>query len=146
LTDDDSPAHVLIVAHKTAASRSLLDAVRDRAARGPCWFHLLVPLPAPRGWHHEHDAAEGRRVLTAALPLLEEAAHRPVDGSVSARHDPMEAIEEALVADEFDEIILSTLPRSISRWLHVDLPHRVAHLGLPLTTVIADERDAATLD
>jgi hypothetical protein len=141
----DSPAHVLIVAHKTAASPSLLRAVRDRATLGPCWFHLLVPLPAPRGWHHEHDVAVGQRVLAAALPLLEEAAHRPVDGSVSARHDPMEAIEEALMGDEFDELILSTLPRSISRWLHIDLPRRVAHLGLPLTTVIADERDAASL-
>src|SRR3954453_22650722 len=138
----DSPAHVLIVAHKTAASPSVLEAVRDRATRGPCWFHLLVPLPTPRGWHHEQDVAVGRRVLAAAVPLLEEAAHRPVEGSVSVRHDPMEAIEEALMGDDFDELILSTLPRSISRWLHIDLPRRVAHIGLPLTTVIADERDA----
>jgi hypothetical protein len=76
---------------------------------------------------------------------MEEAARRPVDGSVSVRHDPMDAIEEALRSDEFDEIILSTLPRSVSRWLHLDLPRRVAHLGLPVTTVIADERDAARL-
>ena len=47
----------------------------------------------------------------------------------------MDAIEEALHDDDFDEIILSTLPHSVSRWLHLDLPHRVAHLGLPLTTV-----------
>src|SRR3954467_10214370 len=40
MTDGDSPAHVLVVAHKTAASPALLEAVRDRAARGPCWFHL----------------------------------------------------------------------------------------------------------
>jgi hypothetical protein len=62
-----------------------------------------------------------------------------VDGSVSARHDPMDAIEEALHDGDFDEIILSTLPRGVSRWLHLDLPHRVGHLGLPLTTVVAHE-------
>jgi hypothetical protein len=52
----------------------------------------------------------------------------------------MDAIEDALRNEQFDEIILSTLPHSVSRWLHLDLPHRVAHLGLPLTTVTAQER------
>jgi hypothetical protein len=143
--DGESPAHVLVVAHKTAATPGLLDAIRERAARGPCWFHLLVPNPQPGGWHRGHDERAGERVLARAVPLIQKAAHRPVDGSVSIRHDPMDAIEEALMSDEFDEIILSTLPRSVSRWLHVDLPRRVAHLGLPVTTVIADERDAARL-
>jgi hypothetical protein len=62
---------------------------------------------------------------------------------VSTEHDPFDAIEDALRVWEFDEIILSTLPRSLSRWLHVDLPRRVAHLGLPLTTVIPEEPRAA---
>jgi hypothetical protein len=52
----------------------------------------------------------------------------------------MDAIEDALRSDEFDEIILSTLPHSVSRWLHLDLQHRVAHFGLPVTTVTAQER------
>jgi hypothetical protein len=52
----------------------------------------------------------------------------------------MDAIEETLFASDFDEIILSTLPRSLSRWLHMDLPRRVAHLGLPVTTVIGVEQ------
>jgi hypothetical protein len=54
----------------------------------------------------------------------------------------MDAIEEALQAGSYQGIILSTLPRSVSRWLHLDLPHRVAHLGLPVTTVIAKDRSA----
>jgi hypothetical protein len=132
---ESSPiAHVLVVAHKTAATPALLQAVRQRAQRGPCFFHLLVPSPGPRG------AIDGEQVLAPALPLLEEAGHRPATGSVSARHDPMDAIEETLHDGDFDEIILSTLPRSVSRWLHIDLPRRVAHLGLPVTTVIAKER------
>jgi hypothetical protein len=132
--EPSSAAHVLIVAHKTAATPALLKAVRQRAQRGPCFFHLLVPSPGPRG------SIDGEQVLALALPLLEEAGHRPVTGSVSARHDPMDAIEETLHDGDFDEIILSTLPRSVSRWLHIDLPRRVAHLGLPVTTVIAKDR------
>jgi hypothetical protein len=91
-----------------------------------------------------HDKlAEAGRVLADALPLIEQAAGTVVDGVVSIRHDPMDAIEETLHDEDFDEIILSTLPRAVSRWLHLDLPHRVAHLGLPLTTVIAQDRARA---
>ena len=142
--ESSRPAHVLVVAHKTAATPVLLEAVRERARRGPCFFHLLVPSPPPRAWRHldaeRHSIAEGEQVLALAVPLLEEAAHRPESGSVSARHDPMDAIEETLHDGDFDEIILSTLPRSVSRWLHIDLPRRVAHLGLPVTTVVATGR------
>jgi hypothetical protein len=136
-------AHVLVVAHKTAATPALLEAVRARAARGPARFHLLVPDPGhpswrPSEWVHP-DVGAGEQVLALALPLIEEAVGGRADGSVSPRHDPMDAIEEALLADDFDEIILSTLPRRVSVWLHTDLPHRVAHLGLSLTTVVAQE-------
>jgi hypothetical protein len=135
--------NVLVVAHKTAATPALLDAVRQRAARGPARFHLLVPNPALGGWRpsevHHPNVTEGEQVLALALPLIQDAAGGWADGWVSPRHDPMDAIEEALFNGDFDEIILSTLPRSVSVWLHVDLPHRVAHLGLPLTTVTAQE-------
>ena len=140
-----SPARVLVVAHKTAATAALMDAVRERAARGPARFHLLVPNPHHPSWRPAEashpDVTEGEQVLALALPLIEEASGGcPTDGRVSPRHDPMDAIEETLHEEDFDEIILSTLPRAVSRWLHLDLPHRVAHLGLPLTTVIAQER------
>ena len=80
-------------------------------------------------------------MLALALPLLDEIADgSPVEGSVSVRHDPMDAIEEILREGDFDEVVLSTLPRSVSRWLHADLPERIAHLGVRVTTVIAAER------
>jgi hypothetical protein len=147
VTEPAGTAHVLVVAHRTAATPGLLEAVRARAERGPARFHLLVPNPAAhaelteleRNQHYN----EGELVLALALPLIEEAAGGPADGSVSIRHDPMDAVEDALRTWEFDEIIVSTLPRHVSRWLHVDLPHRVAHLGLPVTTVIARGRAAA---
>jgi hypothetical protein len=133
---------VLVVAHRTAATPALLDAVRERAARGPAIFHLLVPHPAESLRAPRFPApSEADRVLALALPLIDEAAGRQVESSVSPRHDPMDAIEEAMQEYDVDEIILSTLPRSVSRWLHIDLPRRVAHLGLPLTTVTAVERE-----
>jgi hypothetical protein len=139
-----STARVLVVAHKTAATPALLDAVRDRASRGPARFHLLVPNPHSPSWRPAEEShprvTEGEQVLALALPLIEEAAGGPVDGTVSPRHDPMDAIEETLHEEDFDEIILSTLPRAVSRGLHSDLPHRVAHLGLPVTTITAQER------
>lgn len=143
-------ANVLVVAHRTAATPALLDAIRERAVRGPARFHLVVPNPFIADWHPIHTARheeehlrQAEAVLALALPLYEEAAGSEVDGSVSIRHDPFDAIEEALARDDYDEIILSTLPRSVSRWLHMDLPHRVAHLGLPLTTVTARDRGEA---
>ncbi len=137
-------AQVLVVAHRTAATPALLDAIRARAARGPARFHLLVPNPAPHAelTHHEREQkhTEGEHVLELALPLIDRAAGGAAEGSVSIRHDPMDAIEETLATGEFDEIIVSTLPRHVSRWLHVDLPHRLTHLGLPVTTVVAEAR------
>ncbi|MBA3843184.1 MAG: hypothetical protein H0X39_11335 [Actinobacteria bacterium] len=76
-------------------------------------------------------------MLSLALPLLVSASGVSIEGSVSIRHDPMDAIEEALLANHYDEIILSTLHHTASHWLHVDLPRRVATLGRPLTTVEA---------
>jgi hypothetical protein len=140
-------ALVLVVAHKTAATPALLEAIRERAERGPARFHLLVPNPHHASWRPSEiahpDVTEGEQVLALALPLIEDAAGGPAEGSVSPRHDPMDAIEEALHDGDYDEIILSTLPRGVSAWLHIDLPHRVAHLGLPLTTVVAHEGSRA---
>jgi uncharacterized membrane-anchored protein len=137
-------AQVLLVANKTAATPALLAAVRARVARGPATFHLLVPnqaahaeiTDAERHRHHE----DGEHVLELALPLIEQAAGRSIEGSVSVRHDPFDAIEELVHDGEFNEIIISTLPHHISRWLHADLPRRVERLGLPVTTIIAAGR------
>jgi uncharacterized membrane-anchored protein len=140
-------AHILVVAHQTATTPELLAAIRGRAAQGVASFHLLVPNSAQhaemtaseRSQHH----AAAERVLALALPQLEQAAGGSAHGSVSIRHDPMDAVEETLRNGRFDEIILSTLPHGLSRWLHIDLPRRIGALGLPTTTIIpADHRRA----
>src|SRR3954453_15453407 len=135
-----SPAKVLVVTDRTAATPELLEAVRERVSRGPIQARVLLPNPAPAEWHpghpDRHDKADdARRVLAEALPPLEEAVGAPVGGVVSIRHDPMDAIEETLHDEPFDELIIATTPHHIEGWLRVDLPHRAANLGLPVVSV-----------
>jgi hypothetical protein len=134
-------AHVLVVAHKTAATPALLEAVRERVARGPCRFSLVVPnavdglFPGPR--QEAWTITSGDQVLALALPLLEGAAGGPVVGWVSNDPHPIDVIQKALREGAYDEIIISCLPHRVSHWLHIDLPAQVARLGLPVTTVVA---------
>jgi hypothetical protein len=144
--ESSSPTRVLIVAHKTAATPALIQAVRDRAQRGACTFTLLVPNAA-HGLHkvvdpEDQDAGEAQTVLDLALPLLEDAAGGPVEGMVGDPN-PMNAIQDAINLHGFDEVILSTLPTRVSRWLKLDLPSKIGGLGLPVTTVTAQDRSAA---
>ncbi len=139
------PTRVLVVAHKTAATPSLLEAVRERAAKGPCTFTLLVPQRT-HGLHTVVDAqdqptGEAEEVVELALPLLEQAAGGPVE-SLIGDHEPLAAIQDAINLQGFDEIILSTLPARVSRWLKLDLPSKTAALGLPTQVVTAQSREA----
>jgi nucleotide-binding universal stress UspA family protein len=139
---------VLVVAHKTAATPALLDAVRERAARGPAQFTLLVPNIA-HGLHKVVDAedqetSEADQVLALAVPLLEDAAGAPVESMIGDA-SPLDAIHDAINIHGFDEIIISTLPTRVSKWLKLDLPSKLAGLGLPVTTITAKEREAAPL-
>jgi len=139
---DITHADVLVVAHETAATPALLEAVRARAAQGAARFHLLIPNVSEHAELTDAERARrhtaGERVLARALPLVEGAAGGEATGFVSYRHDPMDAIEDALRDGRFHEIIVSTLPHHLSHWLHTDLPDRLHHLGLPVTTVIAE--------
>src|SRR3954451_4055014 len=142
----DDPARVLVVANRTAATPALIEAVRERAARGPAAFTLLVPHVA-HGLHkvvdaEDTDASESETVLELALPLLEEAAGGKGEGIVGDE-EPLAAIQDAINLRGFDEIILSTLPARVSRWLKLDLPHKLAPLGLPVQTVVAQDQPAA---
>jgi hypothetical protein len=139
---DPAPARVLLVANRTAATAGLCDAVRARAQRGPATFHLVVPAH-PHGLHkvvdpQEGDEGESARALAAALPLLSAAAGSPVTGHVGDA-EPLMAIEDAVHRDGYDEIVVSTLPRRLSRWLHLDLVSKARGLGLPVTHVEARE-------
>lgn len=142
--ESSSPVRVLVVAHKTAATRPLIEAVRKRAKKGPCTFTLVVPKAA-HGLHRVVDPedqqhGEAKAVLDQALPLLSEAAGSKVEGLIGA-HEPLNAIQDAVNIEGFDEIIISTLPARVSRWLRLDLPHKLTGLGLPVTTVTPSEEE-----
>lgn len=142
--ESSAPARVLVVAAKTAATPALIDAVRERAARGPVRFTLLVPNPT-HGLHtvvdpEDQDAGEAETIVELAVPLLEQAAGAPVQHIVGDPV-PINAIQDAVNLHGFDEIILSTLPQRVSRWLKLDLPSKVKGLGLPVTTVTARSKE-----
>jgi hypothetical protein len=136
----EATARVLVVAHRTAATPTLLDEVRARARRSPCSFTLLVPRP-----YWDPQTEEAAATLELALPLLDEAASGHVEGTVGDS-DPFVAVRQAVEDGRFDEIIISTLPARVSRWLRRDLPHRVETLGLPVTVVTAKQAERALSD
>jgi hypothetical protein len=134
----EQPTRVLVVAHKTAATPPLIEAVRERAARGPATFTLLVPNAA-HGLHRvvdpeDQEHSETDQVIELAVPLLEEAAGAPVESMVGVA-SPLDAVQDALNLHGFDEVILSTLPARVSRWLHLDLPRKIGACGVPVTVV-----------
>jgi uncharacterized membrane-anchored protein len=143
-TGRSADAAVLIVANKTAATPALIDAVRERAAAGPARFVLLVPNPDHLVFDRVgHDVKHGEQVLALALPLLAEAAGAEVEGRVAHSPNAYDVIAAEIEAHVYDDVILSTLPTHVSHWLHVDLPARVADLGLPVRTVTAPHERAA---
>ena len=129
---------VLVVAHQTAATPALLEAVRERARSGRCRFHLLVPRRRRGGEGRTVRRRSGRRRhvrCCASLPLLSEAAGTEVTGEIGGL-DPLIAIQVALHAVHYDEVIVSTLPLGVSRWLEIDLVSRTKQFGLPVHHVL----------
>jgi len=119
---------VLVVANVTATSRELLGALKERAAGEPAMFTLIVPATAGRA------AAQAR--LAEALEHLREHGLE-CDGSVG-HTDPLVAVTEEWDPKVYDEVVVSTLPADISKWLHAGLPHRIEKLtGAPVRHVVA---------
>lgn len=143
--ESSATARILIVANRTAATPALIEAVRARAAETPSRFTLLVPgashgLDRLTGADQAHDEPdEASAVLELALPLLEDAAGGEVHG-MTGDSEPLAAIEDAVNRDDFDEIIISTLPARVSRWLGLDLVSKAKGLGPAVTHVEATGR------
>jgi hypothetical protein len=100
-----------VVAYRTAATPRLLDAVRRRARVGRCKLTLLVPTP-----YWDRYTVEAELVIELAVPLLEEAVGRPVE-AVIGHPEPVDAVRELVMRSAVNEVIVSTLPKRVSRWL-----------------------------
>jgi uncharacterized membrane-anchored protein len=129
---------ILVVLNKVAPTDSLIAAVRARAEASAARFHVLVPNPHNLGFDHGDPVpTDGEELLGGALPPLREAAGTELSGRVAMSPNAYDDIVEELDRGEYTEIMLETPPTHLSHWLHVDLPHRVAELGLPTEAVSA---------
>jgi hypothetical protein len=144
----------LVIANQTLAEAELTEAIRQRLEQGPSSFYLLVPNT--KAVDLAARIARGAPIAPAAgdatvdALATEHAQHRlgqllddlrgmgvDVDGDLGDE-DPIKAVDQLRERRQFDEIILSTLPQPISKWLGMDLPHRLhRHTGLPVTTITA---------
>ena len=147
------------MANHTLGGPQLIDAIRNRMSRGPAEFWVLVPATPTTHLVNDFNAlscafpvdpdllpgaadvqARDQSIAAAQSNLDTElqrlrAIGATADGAVGDP-DPMKAIEMTLAQRRFDEILLSTLPPGISRWLAWDLPHRLRRkTSVPLTVI-----------
>jgi hypothetical protein len=136
-------ARVLVVANRTAESPELLAALNARAVRGPCEFTLLVPAtPHGLAWAADPGASGNEEAEQHRAAFVEELRGEGLDVAEAkvGDGDPLAAISDETNFNEYDELIVSTLPLKISKWLHLDLPRKAeAATGLPVTHVVGSE-------
>ena len=136
-------ANVLVVANRTAESPELLEALKARAVQGPSEFTLLVPA-TPQGvaWAADMFAGEAaaEEHRQAFVDELREEGLAVADAKVGDP-DPLAAVMDECNQHSYDELIISTLPLHVSKWLRVDFPSKArAATGLPVTHVVARGR------
>ena len=127
----------LIVANQTLTSESLAEAITARLADGPIRTFVVVPLSPVGGrltWDEDASRAAARGRLDEVLVRLREMGAE-AEGEIGDR-DPVTAVRDALRYREVDEVIVSTLPRGISRWLGEDVPSKMRDaVRVPVTVV-----------
>lgn len=153
---------VLVVANQTLGGPRLIEQLRARI-QGDEPHRFLVVVPETRPEHYAMTwSIEGMPLLDPALTELhelEQLAHERAQGRLDRTldhirslggegegwlgdPDPQRAVERAVEEHDVDEILLSTLPPGISRWLRLDLPSRLERsLDVPITVVEAAEED-----
>ena len=134
-------ARILVVANKTAESPDLLEALR---AKGTDHQYTLV-VPASGGVLEKAADPDAAREHTE--PHLDAALQKfraegfNVEGLVGDS-DPTAAVQDACNFNEYDEIIISTLPLRVSKWMKLDLPSKAQRAtGLPVTHVETKSHD-----
>ena len=127
----------LIVANQTLSSESLREAITARLADEPVRTYVVVPMSPGAGrlsWDEQRSRTVAQERLDDMIERLREMGAE-ADGEVGDR-DPVMAVRDALRRREVDEVIVSTLPRGISRWLGEDVPSRLRDsVRVPVTVV-----------
>jgi GABA permease len=126
---------VLVVANVTVGSGELLSTLTKRAELGPMALTLVIPATPLDGGR---KTAAGR--LEDALARFRDAGLE-VDGAVGDG-DPFVAVTDAWDPKLYDEIIVSTLPMRVSKWLHAGLPERIERVTGALVTHVVSEPPA----
>jgi hypothetical protein len=125
--------NVLVVANVTATSRELTAALIARAERDQATnFTLIVPATPYAG-----GRAAAERQLKEAIAQFR-GAGLEIDGLVGGP-DPIVAVTDVWDPKRYDEIIVSTLPMKLSKWLHAGLPERIAKLTDASVTHVVSE-------
>jgi nucleotide-binding universal stress UspA family protein len=136
----------LIVANQTLASPGLATAIGERIQGGDASVHVVVPAtPVPHRltWDEDESVAAAQQRLDAVLGRLRDLGVE-ASGEIGAS-DPVAAACDALRERQFDEVLLSTLPPGISRWIGMDVPSRLrASTSVPVTVVTAPREPAGS--
>ena len=117
----------LIVANRTLSGAHLLEEVQARSEAEECRFHVVVPATPDGGhtnWTEGGAHAQAQRRLDEATAQFRTAGIE-LTGEVGDE-SPVRAVGDVLLREDFDAIIVSTLPPGVSKWLKRDLPHRLA--------------------
>jgi len=154
----------LVVANRTLGGAELEEELRKRIEAGPSSLYVIVPnttaahyystpvaggyVPMPTvdrtidGPRSDKEAtAQARHRLDELVAGLT-ATDVEVEGHLGSAY-PRKAIQAALADHDFDEVIVSTLPRRASEWLQADLPHYIKRrYGVPVTTIVTAKPQA----
>jgi len=133
--------HVLVLANRTADSLELLERLVARHGESP----IAVTMLAPAVWEVQdpHGGVESAcRRLRAARRYLQAGGIEVA--CITGDPDPLIAFEAEWRHGGYDEVIVSTLPSHVSKWLRVDLPRRIKNAapGVPVTHVTAHAQPA----
>jgi hypothetical protein len=131
----------LVVANQTLGGEQLEERLDSVAGSGEDSVYLVVPVTAAEGttqWDYppiDRVIPDAQRIArTLAEARLEHELARLARAGVTADGEvvataPVDRVRELLAEGGFDGVIVSTLPRRLSRWLVADLPHRVSRLS-----------------
>lgn len=149
---------VLVVANQTIGGAELRNELRKRIQAGQCSFYVLVPNTAARHYHvvpaaggmvpmpslatytgpstDEEATEEAKNRLSQVLAELTDLGAQ-AEGRLGSGN-PVEAVANTLADHQFDEVLLATLPKRVSRWLGSGVPDQIQRrFGLPVTTVVS---------